>query len=322
MKIAILDDYARAALRLADWSEAAAQAEIVAFDRHLTPEEMPDALASFEVICTVRERSTIPAGTLSRLPKLRLITVTDSRVRSVDFAAAAARGVVVSEARPPGETPPPSHAAAEFTWGLLLALVRHIPAEAASLRAGHWQSSLGLSLAGRTLGLVGFGRIGRRMARYAAAFGMDVLAWSQNLSAADAEAGGARLVEKRELFGASDIVSVHYLLSARSRGIVGRSDIAAMKPSAYLINTSRGPLVDEDALVAALREKAIAGAALDVFNQEPLPKDHPLLALDNVVLTPHLGFVTEDAMRRFYQGMAFAVAAYLRGEPVNLLPAT
>jgi phosphoglycerate dehydrogenase-like enzyme len=319
MKIAILDDYARAASRLANWTEIAARAEVVAFDRHLPPEEMPDALAGFEVICTVRERSAIPAETLARLPNLRMITVTDSRVRSVDLAAAAARGVMVSEARLPGAAPPPNHAAAEFAWGLLLALVRHIPSEAASLRAGRWQSSLGMALAGRTLGLVGFGRIGRQVGRYAAAFGMNTLAWSQNLTAADADAAGAKRVEKHELFGASDIVSIHYLLSARSRGIVGRDDIAAMKPSAYLINTSRGPLIDEDALVAALREKRIAGAALDVFNQEPLPKDHPLLALDNVVLTPHLGFVTEDAMRRFYQGMTFAVAAYLRGEPVNLL---
>ncbi|HEY0299795.1 MAG TPA: D-2-hydroxyacid dehydrogenase family protein, partial [Rhizomicrobium sp.] len=290
MKIAILDDYARAALRLADWSEIAVRAEVVAFDRHLTPEEIPDALAGFEVICTVRERSAISADTLARLPQLRMITVTDSRVRSVDLAAATARGIVVSEARPPGETPPPNHAAAEFTWALLLALVRHIPAEAASLRAGRWQSSLGLALAGRTLGLVGFGRIGRQVARYAAAFGMNVLAWSQNLTAADADAGGAKRVEKRELFSASDVISVHYLLSTRSRGIVGRDDIAAMKPSAYLINTSRGPLIDEDALIAALRGKRIAGAALDVFNREPLPKDHPLLALDNAVLTPHLGF--------------------------------
>ena len=320
MKIAILDDYANAALRLADWSEVLRSAEIAAFDRFLAPEEMPAALRDFDVICTLRERSIIPAGVMAALPGLKLITVTDPRVRTIDFNAAADCGILVSEARSPAPTAP-SPATAEFAWGLLLALVRHIPSEAANLRAGRWQSSLGTTLAGRTLGLVGLGKIGRRIAHYARAFDMNVLAWSQNLTKDAAAAAGTTWVEKGDLFHLSDIVSVHYVLSPRSRGLVGAHEIAAMKPSAYLVNTSRGPIVDEEALVAALRAKKIAGAGLDVFDREPLPADHPLLALDNVVLTPHLGFVTQEAMQRYYEGMAFAVRAFLEEEPINLLSA-
>jgi phosphoglycerate dehydrogenase-like enzyme len=318
MKVAILDDYAGAALRLADWSEVSRSAEVTAFDRHIPPEEMAAVLRDFAVVCTLRERSTISRDLMAALPALQLITVTDPRVRNVDFKGASARGILISEARLPGGATP-SSATAEFAWGLLLALVRNIPSEAASLRAGRWQSSLGMVLAGRTLGLVGLGKIGRRIAHYARAFDMNVLAWSQNLTREAAEAAGATWVEKEELFHRSDIVSIHYALGPRSLGLVGAREIAAMKPSAYLLNTSRGPIVDEGALLAALQAKRIAGAGLDVFDREPLPDGHPFLALENVVLTPHLGFVTHDSMQLYYKGMAFAVGAFLRGDPVNPL---
>ena len=314
VKIAILDDYAGAALKLADWSPVTRQAEVRVFTRHLSDEEIVSALEPFEVICTLRERTSLPAQVLDRLPHLKAIVVTDARVRTIDYAAAARNGVVILEGKPPADLPNPPASTAEFAWGLILATVRHLAGEAQRLREGSWQKSLGMPLEGRTLGIVGLGKIGARIARYARAFDMHVLAWSQNLTDEAARNAGAERVAKEELFRRSDIVSVHYVMSERSRGLVGTPEIAAMKPTAYLINTSRGPIVDEAALIDALRSKRIAGAGLDVFDQEPLPKDHPLLALDNVTATPHLGFVTEPAMRRFHAGAALAVASYVQNE--------
>ena len=314
VKIAILDDYAGAALTLADWSPVTRQAEVRVFTRHLSDEEIVSALEPFEVICTLRERTSLPAQVLDHLPHLKAIVVTDARVRTIDYAAAARNGVVILEGKPPADLPNPPASTAEFAWGLILATVRHIAGEAQRLREGSWQKSLGMPLEGRTLGIVGLGKIGARMARYARAFDMHVLAWSQNLTDEAARNAGAERAAKEELFRRSDIVSVHYVMSERSRGLVGTPEIAAMKPTAYLINTSRGPIVDEAALIDALRSKRIAGAGLDVFDQEPLPKDHPLLALDNVTATPHLGFVTEPAMRRFHAGAALAVASYVQNE--------
>lgn len=312
MKIAILDDYAGAALTLADWSEVTPEAELHVFNHHLSDEEIVPALEPFDVICTLRERARLPARVLDRLPRLKAIVVTDGNVRTIDYDAAARNGVVILEGKAPADLPIAPAATAEFAWGLILATVRHIPREAQRLREGLWQKSLGMPLEGRTIGIVGLGRIGTRIARYAQAFDMRVLAWSENLTNEAARRAGAERVDKAALFRRSDIVTVHYVLSDRSRGLVGRDEIGAMKPTAYLINTSRGPIVDEAALVEALQSRRIAGAGLDVFDEEPLPKNHPLLALDNVTATPHLGFVTEVAMRRFYSGAALAVAGYLR----------
>jgi phosphoglycerate dehydrogenase-like enzyme len=321
VRVAILDDFAHAALALADWTAVSRQAEIQVFYEHLPASEAIETLQPFEIICTVRERSHFSADTLAQLPNLKMIVVTDSHVTTIDNDAAGARGIIVSEGKAPDGMAAAPSSTPEFAWGLLLATVRHIPEEAHRLRQGKWQHSLGDVLAGRTLGVVGLGRIGRRMAHYARAFDMQVLAWSQNLTEEAAQNAGAIRVEKDALFRSSDVVSIHYVLSARSRGLIGAAEIGAMKPTAYLINTSRGPLVNEDALIAALQAKRIAGAGLDVFDQEPLPKDHPFGKLDNVTMTPHLGFVTEIAMRRFYAGTALAVAAYLRGEPANILNA-
>ena len=317
--VAIIDDYAGAALTLADWASVARQAKIQVFTRHLADGEIVAALQPFEVLCTLRERSTLSSQMLAQLPNLKMIVVTDPRVGTIDKEAATARGILLCEGKAPEDMPAAPTATAEFAWGLILATVRHIPEESQRLQRGQWQHTLGYVLAGRTLGIVGLGRIGARMAHYARAFDMQVLAWSQNLTDEVAAEAGARRVEKSALFQSSDIVSVHYVLSSRSRGLVGSAEIAAMKPTAYLINTARGPVVDEAALIAALRAKRIAGAGLDVFDQEPLPKDHPLRALGNVMMTPHLGFVTEVGMRRFYTGAALAVSAYLQGKPVNVL---
>jgi phosphoglycerate dehydrogenase-like enzyme len=319
MNVAILDDYANAALRLADWTPVAQHAKIQIFTRHLPDREMIAALQPFEIVCTLRERSCFSAETFAQLPNLKMIVVTDGHVTTIDNDAAAARGILVCEGKAPDDMSSAPSSIGEFAWALMLAAVRHIPEESQRLRRGEWQHSLGYALAGHTLGIVGLGRVGTRMAHYARAFDMQVLAWSQNLTDEVAEKTGAKRVEKEFLFRNSDIVSLHYVLSGRSRGLVGQLEIAAMKPTAYLINTSRGPLVDEAALITALQEKRIAGAGLDVFDQEPLPRDHPFCALDNVTMTPHLGFVTEVAMRRFYAGAALAAAAYLRGQPANIL---
>ncbi|MEJ1963401.1 MAG: D-2-hydroxyacid dehydrogenase family protein [Gammaproteobacteria bacterium] len=321
VKIAILDDYADAALTLADWSPATRLAEVQVFTRHLSDHEIATALQPFEVICTLRERTALPSQLLAQLQNLKAIVVTDAHVRTIDFAAATDNGVLILEGKAPPDLPTAPESTAEFAWGLMLATTRHIPAEVQRLRQGEWQKSLGVPLAGKTLGLVGLGKIGARMARYAQAFDMNVLAWSQNLTDETARNAGAQRVAKDELFRRSDIVSIHYVLSERSRGLVGKADIETMKPTAYLINTSRGPIVNEIALIEALREKRIAGAGLDVFDQEPLPKDHPFLLLDNVTASPHLGFVTEPSMRRFYAGAALAAASYLRGQPENILNA-
>lgn len=319
MKIAILDDYANAALKLADWAPVEALAKIEVFDHHLSDDEIVSVLQPFEVVCTLRERTRLPKGVIDKLPNLKVIIVTDAHVRTIDYAAASERGVLILEGRAPDNLPGAPSSTAEFVWGLILATIRHIPAETGRLREGQWQHTLGQPLAGKTLGLVGLGKIGSKIAHYAQAFDMKVLAWSQNLAAETAERAGAERVGKERLFRESDIVSIHYVLSARSRGLVGSGELAVMKPTSYLINTSRGPIVDEQALIAALHGSRIAGAGLDVFDQEPLPTNHPFLTLDNVTATPHLGFVTEPAMRRFYAGIAAAAATYLRGEPLPRL---
>jgi phosphoglycerate dehydrogenase-like enzyme len=312
VRVAVLDDYQSVAQGLADWSGL--DAEVTFFHDHLdAPEAVIQRLRPFDVVCAMRERTPLTAGIIGRLDRLRLICSTGARNAAIDLKAAAARNIPVCAT---GYTP---HGAAEHTWALLLAAARHLPAEAASLRAGGWQRHLGADLKGATLGLVGLGNIGAIIARVGLAFGMKVVAWSQNLTPARAEEVGVQAVTKDALFSTADFVSVHLVLSPRSRGVVGAAELALMRPGAWLINTSRGPLVDEAALVAALRDRRIGGAALDVFDAEPLPGDHPFRTLENVLATPHIGFVTRDTYTIFYRDTVENIAAWLRGTPIRVM---
>ncbi len=306
VNIAILDDYQGVALTCADWSPLAGRAVIQSFRDHVSdPDAVVARLEPFDVVCVMRERTPLTREIIERLPRLRLIASTGAVNASIDLDAARERGITVAHT---GYT---SHGAIELTWALILAAVRHIPAEAASIRAGGWQVAVGGDLNRRTLGILGLGRIGTASARIAAAFGMDVIAWSPNLTAERAAAAGARYVEKDELFRTADIVTVHLVLGKRSRGVVGAAELALMKPDAWFVNTSRGPLVDEDALIAALREGRIAGAALDVFATEPLPPDHPFRTLPNVLATGHVGFVTRETYEIFYRDTVKNILAWL-----------
>ncbi|MFI9489672.1 D-2-hydroxyacid dehydrogenase family protein [Promicromonospora sp. NPDC052451] len=312
MRIAVLDDYQNVAHRLADWGSL--DAEVRFLTEHLAgPEALAAALAGCDVVVAMRERTPFPAAVLDLLPDLRLLVTTGPANASIDLAAARDRGVVVCG------TESPSSATPELTWALILAVARHVPQEDARLRAGGWQHTIGTDLAGRTLGVVGLGRLGAQVARIGAAFGMDVIAWSTSLDPAVAAAAGARAVPKDELFATADVVTVHYKLSERSAGIVGRAQIARMRPTAILVNTSRGPLVDTEALLEALHAGRIGGAGLDVYDTEPLPADHPLRSAPRTVLTPHLGYVTEDTYTTFYRQAVEDVAAWAAGSPVRVL---
>ncbi|MFJ4848522.1 D-2-hydroxyacid dehydrogenase family protein [Streptomyces sp. NPDC088733] len=312
MRIAVLDDYQRAAHRFADWK--ALGAEVVFRQDHLdTTEALAAALDGFDVVVAMRERTPFTAERFAALPALRLLVTTGMANASIDLEAARRHGVTVCG------TDSPSHATAELTWGLILSLTRHIHQEAAGMRRGEWQHSIGGDLYGRTLGVVGLGRLGARVAAIGSAFGMRVLAWSTHLDPDRAAEHGAVAVDKAELFSASDVVTVHYKLSERSTGLVGAAELARMKPSALLVNTSRGPLVDTPALVAALREGQIAGAALDVYDTEPLPPRDELRTLRNTLLTPHLGYVTEATYDVFYRQAAENIAAFRDGTPLRVL---
>ncbi len=318
-QVAILDDYARVALELADWSPVQKLAEITVFNRHLSQAEAVEALQSFDVLCTLRERMALPRTLLERLPNLKLITIVGRSLPNLDMAAATERGVLVAHSN----FAHPRFAAVrdatpELAWGLMIATVRHLAEEHRGMRAGGWQTTTGMTLHGKTLGLLGLGRVGRRMAQYAKVFGMEVIAWSQNLTDEAAATAGARRVDKAALFAESDVVSIHVVLSERTRALVGAAEFALMKPNAFLINTSRGPIVDEQALIGALTANRIAGAGLDVFDTEPLPPEHPLRTLPNVTLTPHLGYVTREMLGTFYADTAEAVVAWLNGTPVRI----
>jgi phosphoglycerate dehydrogenase-like enzyme len=318
-RVAILDDYAGLALGLADWSPVQIRSEVTVFDRHLSEAEAADALRPFDVICTVRERMALPRTLIERLPNLKLITIIGKSLPNLDMAAASERGVLVAHSN----FASPRYSAVrdatpELAWGLMIATVRNLAEEHRGMRDGGWQTTTGMTLSGKTLGLLGLGRIGRRMAEYANAFGMQVIAWSQNLTEEAATAVGARRVEKATLFEESDVVSIHMVLSERTRGLVAEPELALMKPQAYLINTSRGPIVDEAALIAALKNGRIAGAGLDVYDVEPPPADHPLRALPNVTLSPHLGYVTREILAAFYSDTVEAVAAWLNGTPIRI----
>lgn len=318
IRVAVLDDYQRVALRLADWTRLAGRAEVTVFDRNLAvPEEAAAALGEFDVVCLMRERMPFPRALFERLPRLRLIVLTGTRSPSLDLDAAADHGVLVCHTRGGGT----EYATTELAWGLILACARHIPQEDRAVHEGTgWQTEPpGLVLHGRTLGLLGLGRLGGRMAALGRAFGMEVIAWSRNLDAARAAECGAERVEKEALFRRADVLSVHLVLGERTRGLVGAAELALMKPGAILVNTSRGPIVDEAALVEALRAGRLGGAGLDVYDREPLTPGHPLRGLGNAVLTPHLGYVAEDTYRVFFADTVEDIAAWLDGSPVRVL---
>ena len=305
-RIAILDDYQNMALEMADWSPLAGRAVITVFNDHLSEiDDFVERLLPFDVVCVMRERTPLSRAVIERLPRLRLIASTGSRNASIDLEAAAERGIVVAH------TGYDKNPTIEMTWALILASVRQVAAENANLRAGGWQRTVGDGLKGKTLGVLGLGNIGSEVARIGRAFGMEVIAWSQNLTAEKAQTCGARLVTTEELFRNADILTIHLVLSDRTRGLVGPAELQAMKPSARLINTSRGPIVDEPALIEVLRERRIAGAALDVFDIEPLPTDHPFRSMENVLCTPHIGYVSRDLYRMFYGDTVKNIARWL-----------
>jgi phosphoglycerate dehydrogenase-like enzyme len=318
LKLALIDDYAHVAMECADWSRLDGKAEITVFHEHLKEDEAAAALVPYDAICTVRERMAFPRSLIERLPNLKLISIVGARLTNLDLDAATERGVVVAHS---GRHPAFANTAAatpELSWGLLIATVRHLAAQDRRMRAGLWQSEVGTILAGKTLGLLGLGRIGKRMARYGKAFEMEVIAWSQNLTAEAAAAEGVRRVEKDELFAHADVVSIHLVLSERTRGLVTARELGLMKTTAFLINTSRGPIVVERDLIAALRDGTIAGAGLDVFDAEPPPADHPFRSMDNVTLTPHLGYATRETLNAFYSDSLDAIEAFADGSPIRV----
>jgi len=315
MKVAILDDYQRAALASADWSAVEQRAEVVAYEDHLDDADaLVERLRDAEVIVAMRERTPFQRALIERLPNLRLLVTTGRRNASIDVAAATDAGVTVCG------TNGLDHPTAELTWALILAMLRRIPKEEQAIREGRWQVDLGEDVHGKVLGVLGLGRLGSQVAKVGQAFGMPVLAWSQNLTRERTDELGVELAaSKDDLLRRADILTIHLILSDRSRGLLGASDLQQMKPTAYLVNTSRGPIVDEDALVAALRERTIAGAALDVFDHEPLPAGHPLLGLDNVLLSPHIGYVSQENYRVFYGDAVEDILAFLDGSPVRVI---
>lgn len=312
MKIAVLDDYQNVARGFADWDSLGAEVEV--FTGHIAdPEELIRRLSGFDVVVAMRERTPFPAEVLERLSDLKLLVSTGKRNAAIDVEAAGRLGIVVSAT---GYVPQPT---VEHTWALILSAMRNIPTEAQAMRTGGWQSTVGRDLHGRALGLLGLGRLGSKVAAVGHAFGMRTIAWSQNLTAEKAAEHDVRAVSKDELFAESDVLSTHLVLSGRTRGLVGAEQLAAMKPTALLVNSSRGPIVDEKALLDALGSGRPGYAAIDVYDREPLPADHPLRTVPNLLLTPHIGYVTEDVYRTFYQDAVEDIAAYQAGEPIRLM---
>jgi phosphoglycerate dehydrogenase-like enzyme len=316
LRCAILDDYQHAALTAADWTSISDKVEIEVFHQHFDKEdELVDAIKDCDIIVAMRERTPFRAPLFARLPRLRLLVTTGMRNASIDLAAAASHGVVVCGTSGSGDP------TTELTWALILGLARNIVQEHNAIRAnGPWQSTLGTGLQGKKLGLLGLGKLGGRVARIGQAFGMDVSAWSQNLTKERADEAGVRLAaSKEELLESSDFVSIHLVLSDRTRGLLGAKELKLMRPSAYLINTSRAPIVDQAALAEALSSRWIAGAGLDVFEVEPLPKDDVFRQLPNVLTTPHLGYVSEGNYQTFYSDTVEDIAAFLSGSPIRKL---
>ena len=313
--IAILDDYQNVALRMADWSGLQKGHKVVAFNERLADVgAAARALAEFDVIGIMRERTPFPRALFDKLPKLRLLVTTGKRNASVDLDAAKVRNVMVCNTGGAGRS------TAELAIGLMIALARHFREEFHTMRpGGGWQTTLGFDLEGRTLGILGLGNLGAKVGKIGTAMGMKLIAWSENLTPERAKERGAERVERDELFRRSDVVSIHLVLSPRTRGLVGARELGLMRPTALLINTSRGPIIDEAALLAALKEKRIAGFGGDTFDVEPLPPNHPLRSEPRALLTPHLGYVTEETYRDFYGGMVQAIEAWLAGKPINVL---
>jgi phosphoglycerate dehydrogenase-like enzyme len=314
-RCAILDDFQNVALKMADWSKVAGDVDFKAFNEHLGgPDNVVKALQDYEIVVAMRERTAFPRAVIEKLPKLKLLITTGMRNASIDMAAAADKGVTVCGT---GSFGSPTSGIA---IGLMLELTRHIGYENARLKAGEtWQVTIGPELEGLTLGILGLGKLGTRTALIGKAFGMRVIAWSTNLTPEKCKEAGVEYVTKEELFKQSDFISIHVVLSQRSRGLVGAADIALMKPTAYLINTSRGPIIDEAAMLAALRDKKIGGAGLDVFDVEPLPKDHPLRKMDNVVITPHLGYVALKNYQHYFTGVVEDIRGFIDGKPVRVM---
>lgn len=313
IKIAVLDDYQRVALDYADWT-ALPDAEVTVFDRHLDDEAaVAAALQPFDVLAIMRERTPFPRTLLEKLPNLKLLVTTGGRNAAVDVAAAHDHGVTVCGTGAPG------HSTAELTLLLILALARKLPEQMRSMAEGGWQVGLGRDLRGARLGLLGLGRLGGEVAHFASAFGMEIVAWSQNLTPEAAALMGARYLDKAELFETADFISLHLRLSDRTRGIVGREEIGRMKSDACLINTSRGGLVDLDALVEALQAGRIGGAALDVYEHEPLPADDPLRHVPGLILTPHVGYVSRETYQVFYPQIVEAIRAWIDGTPIRVI---
>ena len=305
-RIAILDDYQNGALELADWSPVTERATVTVFNDHLSvAKEIVERLVEFDAVCVMRERTPLTRDILESLPRLKLIASTGPRNASIDIEAAAGCGIEVMHANYD------SSPTIELTWALILASARNLTTETASVRSGGWQRTVGDGIRGKVLSVLGLGSIGSQVARIAGAFGMEVIAWSENPTPEKAAAAGARLASKSELFERADILTIHLVLSPPTRALVGQPELALMKRSARLVNTSRGPIVDEIALVETLREGRLAGAAIDVFDIEPLPPDHPFRRLDNVIATPHIGYVSRDLYRLFYQDTVANVAGWL-----------
>lgn len=314
MRIAILDDYVNAAREAADWTKLDRHHEIeISTNSFPSEQHAADALADFEIVVGMRERTPFPASLIGRLPKLKLLITTGMRNASFDLDAARKNGITVCGTRAQ------SASTAELAVGLMIAVMRDIPGQSRSMRDGNWQTWAGRDLAGKNIGLLGLGKLGGAVALVAHALGMNVLAWSQNLTSERAHECNTRLVDKDELFRLSDVISIHLVLSSRTEGLVGARELGLMKPTAYIINTSRGPIVAEDALIDALQRKKIAGAAIDVYDAEPLPADHPLRRLDNILLTPHIGYVTQENLALMYQDAVENIEAYFSGQPQRVL---
>jgi phosphoglycerate dehydrogenase-like enzyme len=314
-RCAILDDYQNVALTVTDWSKVKGDLDVKVFNEHLGgPENVIKALQGFEIVVAMRERTGFPRAVIEKLPALKLLITTGLRNASIDVAAAKERGVTVCG------TPSTGNPTSGIAIGLMLELTRRIGYENARMKAGvPWQSTIGVDLDGLTLGVLGLGKLGTRTARIAKAFGMKVIAWSQNLTPEKCQEAGVDYVSKEDLFRQADFITIHVILSQRTRGLVGAKELGLMKPSAYIVNTSRGPIIDEAALLGALREQKIGGAGLDVFDVEPLPVDHPLRKLDNVVLTPHLGYVSMQNYRAYFGGVVEDIRAFLDGKPVRVM---
>src|SRR5258708_37336812 len=305
-KIAVLDDYQNVALESVDWSVLRDRADIAVFQDHLAePDAVIERLLPFDVVCVMRERSPLPRSVIERLPNLKLIASTGPGNASIDVAAAGDHGIAVVH------TGYRSDPTVELTWALILASARHIVTESNSVRFGGWQQTVGTDLRGKTLGVLGLGRIGSQVARMGSAFGMNLVAWSQNMTSEAARAAGATLVSKDQLFEQADILTLHLVLSSRTRGLIGAAQLEKMKPTAWLINASRGPIVEEQALISVLKNKQIAAAAIDVFDTEPLPPSHPFRTLDNVLATPHIGYVSQGLYKTFYEDTVSNIRKWL-----------